>query len=527
MNTKTSWQVTLFQGFSLLLLGGMAASYLIHLGQPNPLEAITNLLTSGYALLATWLAIGVWALLGKDKSGQRQWAFLSIGIGLWTMAELLWTFLSYILAETPYPSIADAFWIPGYIMVLISATMRYRAFKIQWNSRLPRILLGTLLVIVVVVFAWVILPILASGEAGDLLVLILNVFYPVADLLVLFAALLLALLFAGGQFAIPWAVLAVGLATLSFSDILFTYADWNGFYAADSRLTWLTFIVDMGNLTAYVLIAYGILLNYRLLSDSAQPKQKSLPLQARAAADLQKVMIFIDDTDRVVFANYNLSRLRFAGTSDVMGMPIGQVLEMAQHDIQTILADLHTSRIGNIEKYITKYHADGAEISGWLRGRANFNDLREYTGADIACDVEYQPDAVVKKETAGRFISASHTLVFDSREHKLLLDYFSRVASALHKAVIKMGGGTVSGVFDDVFRAAVSREACVLCLEEGKIRVDQLPAQPQSYARILSALAEYARGMFSVELVSGIWQRVDDTADSEMLAAARKFGLTS
>ncbi len=288
MNTKINWQVTLFQGFSLLLLGGMAASYLIHLGQPNPLETITNLLTAGYALLATWLAIGVWALLGKDESGQRQWAFLSIGIGLWTMAELLWTFLSYILAETPYPSIADAFWIPGYIMVLISATMRYRALKIQWNLMLPRILLGTLLVIFVVVFAWVILPILASGEAGDLLILLLNVFYLVADLLVLFAALLLALLFAGGQFAIPWAVLAVGLATLSFSDILFTYADWNGFYVADSRLTWLTFIVDMGNLTAYVLITYGVLLNYRLLSDSAQPKQKSSPAASQASSRFAK-----------------------------------------------------------------------------------------------------------------------------------------------------------------------------------------------------------------------------------------------
>ncbi len=101
------------------------------------------------------------------------------------------------------------------------------------------------------------------------------------------------------------------------------------------------------------------------------------------------------------------------------------------------------------------------------------------------------------------------------------------MVSALHEAVMKMGGGTVSGVFDDVFRAAASREACVLYLEEGKIWVDQLPAQPQSYARILSSLAEYARGMLSVELVSGILRRMDDTADSEMLAAARKFGLTS
>ncbi len=525
MNLKNNWQVSLFQVFSLLTLGGMTAIYLIHLGEPNPVETVTNLLTSGYALLATWLAIAVWTLLGKDNTIRRQWAFLSIGIGLWTMAELLWAFLSYTLPETPYPSIADAFWIPGYVMVLVSATLRYRALKIQWNSRTSQALLGVFAIIFIVVLALVILPIATSGKAGDLLILLLNVFYSVANLLVLFAALLLAISFAGGKFSIPWTMLAAGLATLSISDILFTYADWNGFYTPDGHLAWLTVIVDMGNLSAYVLIAYGVLLNQRLLAGNPEPEQTSTQAQP-GPAEAQKVLIFIDEADRVVFANYNLSRLLSAGKTNAVGMPFGETLGISQPDTQSILADLHNPRVGTVEKYITQYRAGGAEISGWLRGRANFNDLREYTGADVTCEVEWQPNFMPDSASADRLVAAPQTLVFDSREEKQALDYFSRKVHALQEAVTQMGGEAVSGVFGEVFHAAVGKEDCALFIEAGKIHVEKLPAQTEAYARILFALTEYARGTLSIEIVAGIFQRLDDAAGPETLAAARKFGLT-
>lgn len=526
MNAKSNWPVSLFKVFSLLLLGGMMAAYIIYLGQPNPLETVTNLLASGLGLLATWLAIAVWTLHGKSDPGRRQWAALATGIGLWTMAELIWAFLSYTMDETPYPSIADIFWVPGYLMVLVSAILRYRTLKIQWNSRPALALLGVFAVIFVVVLVLVILPILASGGADGLLVSLLNIFYPVADLLVLFAALLLAYSFAGGRFSTPWMMLAAGLTTLSLSDILFIYSDWNSVYTPDGNLTWLTVIVDIGNLAAYTLIAYGVLLNHRLLAVGARPEQKPLPAQSRSA-DVQKVMIFIDDTGRVVFANYNLSRLLLAGASNAVGMPLREVLGISQKDAQSFLADLRIPRVGNIEKYIAQYRANGAEISGWLRGRANFNDLGEYTGADITCDMEWQPDSAVGQEMAGRFVFASCTLVFDSQDGKLLLDYFGSKVHALHQAVSQMGGAAVSGVFGEVFQAAVSKENCAFSLEEGKIRVDKLPVRVEAYATILSALIDYARGTLSMEMVAGILQRLDDETKPEMLTMAQKFGLTS
>ncbi len=523
---KNNWQVSLFQVFSLLTLGGMTAVYFTYLGKPGPVETAVNLLTAGYALLATWLGIAAWAVLKNDDPGRRQWAFLSIGIGLWAMAELLWAFLSYTLTETPYPSIADAFWVPGYVMVLISTTLRYRALKIQWNSRTTQALLGIFSVIFVAVVLLVVEPIVTVGDFSDPLTLLLNVFYPVADLLVLFAALLLAISLTGGKFSAPWAMIAAGLATLSVSDILFIYADWNDLYTPQGTLTWLTTIVDVGNLAAYALMAYGILLNHRLLTVSAEPEQKPVHLPVRPL-DIQKVMIFIDDAGRVVFANYNLSRLLFTGASNAVGMPIGDVLGISKQDAQSLLAELHSPYSRNIEKYIAQYRADSAEISGWLRGQANFNELREYTGADITCDMQWQPDSTAAQTLDKSIIHAHYTLIFNSLEAKLLLDYFSHMVHVLHESITKMGGGMVSSAFGDVFREVANKENCALYFEDGKIRVEQLPARSESYAQILSALTEYARGTLSLEMVSGILHRINNTAEPEMLAAAKKFGLVN
>lgn len=527
MNTKLNWPVFILSIFSLLVLGGLAAAYIIYIGQPSPLETPTNLLSSGFALLATWLAIKVWNLQENDNAARQQWAALTIGIGMWTMAELLWAFLSYVMEETPYPSVADAFWVLGYGMVLAFAVLRYRSLKIQWRSKTNQVLLVIFAVIFVVVFGWVLLPILTSADQNSLLISGLNTFYVMANLLALFASMILTLSFAGGRFSTPWMVLAAGLAVLSTSDILFIYADWNGLYSPNGTLTWLTALIDIGNLSAYILVAFGVLLNERILiiKDSQPPNQTPRQLDTRPA-NTQKAMIFIDDRNKVVFANYTLSHLLLDNDSNPVGMSLGDVLGIAPSDMQRLLIDLKSPGVGKIEKYITQYHANGTQISGWLRGQSNFNDLAEYTGADITCEIERRTHSAGAQPAAENFIVSSHTLVLDSQEEKFLLEYFGSKVCALQQAVSEIGGAAVASTFREVFQAAAKTKECVLKLQEGQMWVEKLPSQPQAYAAILAAVIDYARGTLSTGMVQQVLQRLDDKTDSKMLAAARKFGLT-
>lgn len=515
MDWKQNWPVRLFEIVSLFAVGSLTAAYLLYLDEPNPFETLINLLTSSYALLATWMAIAGWTLLAPHEPGRREWTLLSIGIGFWTMAELLWAFLSYMLEETPYPSAADAFWVPGYVIILIAAYLRYRAIRIEWNPRIGWPLVAGFVLLFVVVFGLVILPVLLM-QTDSPLTLLLNLFYPIADLLVLYLALLLTVSFSGGWFSTPWRALAAGLAMLSGSDILFMYADAIGLYAPDGKLTGLTAVVDVGNLLAYVLIAYGMLLNQRLLSDRARA-EPPVSQAGPAPAARQDVVIFLDSNDRVIFASSNILELLFKGQNSVVGLPFLDVLRLSQVDGQALTNELHVPRRGRIEKYIVQYREDGMEVHGWLYGQANFNDLREYTGADLTC--------AVQTSQAFGWVSAARTLVFSSLEEKLALDYFSRRVHYLDEGIRRMGGTAVAHAFEMVFQELAGKEKSNVFLRQGQVIVEGVPPSPQVCARILNALSEYACNTLSSEMAAGIEQRVNAAISDEIHAAARKFGL--
>ncbi|PWH17950.1 MAG: hypothetical protein DDG60_01060 [Anaerolineae bacterium] len=526
MNLKQNWPVLSFVTLSLVVLAGVTAVYVAHFGESNPIETETNLLTSVYALVATWMALSVWTLLRGNDSQRGEWAFLSVGIGLWTMAELLWTFLAYMLQETPYPSVADAFWVPGYAMVVVFAFMRYRALRVRWNSKKTQVLLAVFAAFFVLVVIFVILPMLLPGQFDAPLTLLLNIFYPVADLLVLFSALLMALSFAGGRFSAPWAVLAVGLATLSLSDILFIYADWNGLYMAEGNLTPLTAIVDIGNLSAYVLLALGMLLHQRLLSGNLT-RELAVSSAIRKAPQRQNAMVFIDSSDRVVFANHNLPQLFWNKQSNLVGKPLGEVLQLSPADAQSIFHELHRSRKGSMEKYIALYPKNGNLMSGWLRIQANFNDLREYTGADITCEMEWQSNSDLEAKASAQTVYAPYTLVFPSREEKLLLDYFSQRVCFLYQTIAQMGGATVVEAFKTLFRSVTQKENCIFSLQDDSMVVEAIPPQPTAYRTMLVALTNYARDMLSVDVVTALTRRVDEMTEKDVLVVAEKFGLRS
>jgi hypothetical protein len=49
----------------------------------------------------------------------RAFVFIAVGIILWATAELTWTYYQLGLRiENPFPSIADGFWVIGYIFLI-------------------------------------------------------------------------------------------------------------------------------------------------------------------------------------------------------------------------------------------------------------------------------------------------------------------------------------------------------------------------------------------------------------------------
>src|SRR2546427_13263596 len=80
-----------------------------------------NVVIDVAALLAVGAAIAV-LFMQKIKSiidNNRAFVFIAVGIILWATAELTWTYYQLGLRiENPFPSIADGFWVIGYIFFI-------------------------------------------------------------------------------------------------------------------------------------------------------------------------------------------------------------------------------------------------------------------------------------------------------------------------------------------------------------------------------------------------------------------------
>jgi len=80
-----------------------------------PFIAGATVITASFALRRYWG--------GLSSKLTQVWVCFAIGIFFWFLGELTWAIYSLILnIAIPYPSIADAFWLTGYVPLILALT---------------------------------------------------------------------------------------------------------------------------------------------------------------------------------------------------------------------------------------------------------------------------------------------------------------------------------------------------------------------------------------------------------------------
>ncbi|GLZ01955.1 hypothetical protein Acsp02_92060 [Actinoplanes sp. NBRC 103695] len=153
------------------------------------------------------------------------WLWFAAGQFVWVIGDLVYEFYEYVLQQEPYPSIADAFYLSAYPMMVVGLLTLLRARRIG-SGFIDAAIVGTSLGLVLWIF--VIQPIAVDSDAS-LLERLIGVAYPAGDAMLLF---LLAGLFTDGRKGSPSSrLLGVGVLLLLASDISFAvlslYSDGN------------------------------------------------------------------------------------------------------------------------------------------------------------------------------------------------------------------------------------------------------------------------------------------------------------
>lgn len=257
---RSTWAWKAFIGYGLVLA-------LLYLIIPNDARIWIYDLHE----LAAIAAIGT-GIAWRRPAHPRVWRLLGAGIALTALGDLVWTYDVVVRDREPFPSLADAGYLAGSLLVIgalgVLAYERARGFDAGTflDSATLTLGCGTL--------AWVFL--MAPYAADTSLSLVgrtISVAYPLLDVLML--GVLARLLFGGGPRSRVMDLLVLGVVAALVGDIVYGYLELAGVYADGDAidLTWImqfTFFgaaalhPAMGGLTRRMRSVSGGLTNRRL-----------------------------------------------------------------------------------------------------------------------------------------------------------------------------------------------------------------------------------------------------------------------
>lgn len=179
------------------------------------------MLTASVALAASLVVVFRQKLDGLHG---RTYAAVAIGLTLWIIAEIIWDYYEFVLGiESPFPSIADAFWLAGYAPFAYHLFRTYKFFGKAINRYVMVIAASGSAVflsqIIMLVFAT-----MESYELSDIVSFSVAIAYPILDAMLLVPAVtILAFMRKGELTSIPWILLSSAMVLYAVGDSGFAY----------------------------------------------------------------------------------------------------------------------------------------------------------------------------------------------------------------------------------------------------------------------------------------------------------------
>jgi len=218
---------------SMLLGLVLTIIYIFQAKYPDSMYVFSNAfppVIAGAAVVFAGLALKKYWGRPDDKFS-RIWLAFTLGMIFWFLGELGWAIYTLALnVEVPYPSVADAAWIIGYIPLFAAFHGYVRNFQFTISRKLYRIGAIVINLVCLASFAYFVTPVFADMAGKEALTIAFDIAYPALDLCLLGYALLALLIFMRGRIAFAWALISSAVFMFALADMLFTYTTLQGSY---------------------------------------------------------------------------------------------------------------------------------------------------------------------------------------------------------------------------------------------------------------------------------------------------------
>ena len=189
------------------------------------LSLTIQLLASASAAALAWQAARTYGPRDRERA---VWFGLTAAAALWTAGLILYGAAEWSGRSRPYPSSADVAFAGAVAVLALALVGEWRAVAAMLSPGERRALLLGGVALAAAVVAGVLWPIALTPM--DPLEKALDLFYPLAGLLLVPLGLAPAVAFRGGAAGGVWTMLAVGIFSLGAGSVGFAYLTWFDLY---------------------------------------------------------------------------------------------------------------------------------------------------------------------------------------------------------------------------------------------------------------------------------------------------------
>lgn len=450
------------QGFKKIALFSLAISILytlinlLGLGGEVFVKGLNDNLTIPLAILTVYLSFRLWQKVGTAPKSRFLWRHMIIGWVFWTIAEILWAIFSFNGQEIPYPSWADLFWLLGYLPMGMGLFVRARSLAVKPTNAQSIAIWGLTLGTFLFSLAFIILPALQSVTAESLVESLLNVIYPLFDLVLLVIILYLFFAYEQGAYGFGWRLLMVGFILHHFSNLIFSVASTFNLYYPEGHLNLVSTLgTDVPYNLSYVFWIVSLYLLRRLLHEHQPFLLDKLP---KLVPNVQ-MLIFTKKDGTLFDASRNF--YRWHGPAEIRGKTLAETLGLSQPEEAAIVESLRTlKKLIDRPVQITQPVGDCQE--GWLCGMAIISSQGEYSGANyllrVVCPSGVLDETLSDSEqSVARYLLQQNICVEDSQIRQFLLDYYLAHIKLLYNLAFKEGGAALSQSLLDELQALAQK----------------------------------------------------------------------
>lgn len=205
-------------------------------------------------LLAVAGGIGAVREYGIKNMHGRALLYITLGLAAWFIGETLFAVYDVVLHIDPYPSIADAFYLLAYPLILVGIFKEIFNYKTDMNPIRSIVISIVSIILSILVFALSIQPSYSSGASA--LENLIAMSYGVGDLILIVGVshiLMLTMDFQGGKLYRAWTYVIVAVCFMLLGDML--YAIYTQQYNDNNPLFKR---IDLLWIVSYLAFAYGL-----------------------------------------------------------------------------------------------------------------------------------------------------------------------------------------------------------------------------------------------------------------------------